>query len=114
MSGTPAPAPTPGNSVWTGVVTATIIFALALAASAWLAIPRADLCVAILPAPPGCRIVDRVPTAVAWASVVAVGWAAVAVSMLRVGRRSLGVVIAFNAALLAVAALGYRAVLYVA
>jgi hypothetical protein len=44
-----------------------------------LAVPRYDMCPAVLPAPAGCRIADRVPTATLWTAVVAVLYAASAV-----------------------------------
>ncbi len=57
---------------WLGVATATVVAGAAWAGFWWLAVPRHDLCAAILPAPAGCRSVDRVPTATLWTVIVAV------------------------------------------
>jgi hypothetical protein len=43
----------------------------------WLAIPRADVCVAVYPAPPGCPTADRVGIATVWTVIVAVVYVAV-------------------------------------
>ncbi len=97
---------------WLGAVAATVIAVAAWAGYWWLAVPRHDICAAVMPAPAGCRIADRVASATLWTALVAVLWlATVAVAFARPRGRwwPFGVGIA----VLAVAALwGYRAVLY--
>ncbi|WP_430497044.1 hypothetical protein ACQRWP_20725 [Micromonospora trifolii] len=64
---------------WLGVASATVTAATATADFWWLAVPRFDICAAVLPAPAGCRIADRVATATLWTAVVAVLYAATVV-----------------------------------
>lgn len=52
------------HSSWWPVGVSAAVFAWWLAAVAWLAIPRYDICAAIYPAPPGCGTTDRVTTGV--------------------------------------------------
>ncbi|WP_433528685.1 hypothetical protein ACQPYA_20335 [Micromonospora sp. CA-263727] len=97
---------------WLGAVAATGVAAAAWAGYWWLAVPRHDFCAAVLPAPAGCRIADRVSTATLWTAVVGVLWlATVALVVARPRGRwwPFGVGMAV---LVIVALAGYRAVLY--
>ncbi|OCI29524.1 hypothetical protein [Oerskovia enterophila] len=62
---------------WLLVAAATGVLGLSLGRIWWLAWPRAGVCLAIRPAPPGCELVDRVPVAVAWTVVLVVSSVAV-------------------------------------
>ncbi|MBQ1020912.1 hypothetical protein KBX71_23970 [Micromonospora sp. D93] len=97
---------------WLGVAAATVIAAAAAAGFWWLAVPRFDVCAAVLPARAGCRIAGRVSTATLWTAVVVVFYVAtVVVALAR--PRGRWWPLAVGIALLIVAALwGYRAVLY--
>ncbi|WP_327034419.1 hypothetical protein [Micromonospora ureilytica] len=97
---------------WLGVAAATVIAAAAAAGFWRLAVPRFDVCAAVLPARAGCRIADRVSTATLWTAVVAVLYVAtVVVALAR--PRGRWWPLAVGIAVLIVAALwGYRAVLY--
>lgn len=102
----------PRSRLWLEVGVATVIAVAASASFWWLAVPRYDLCTAILPAPAGCRIADRVPAATLWTAIVAVLYVATcAVTVTRPRDRRWPSAVAI--AVLIVAALwGYRAVLY--
>ncbi len=98
---------------WLGVAAATVIAAAAAAGFWWLAVPRFDVCAAVLPAPAGCRIADRVSTATLWTAVVAVLYVATVVVALARPPHGRWWRLAVGIAVLIVAALwGYRAVLY--
>ncbi|MBQ1028211.1 hypothetical protein [Micromonospora sp. C95] len=56
---------------WLGIAAATGVAATAWTGYWWLAVPRYDVCPAVLPAPAGCRSADRVSTATGWTAVVA-------------------------------------------
>ncbi|MEG3637017.1 hypothetical protein [Micromonospora palythoicola] len=97
---------------WLQVLAASVVAVLAWAGYWWLAVPRFDLCAAVLPAPAGCRSADRIPTATLWTVVVALLHLATVVVALTQppGRRwpfAAGVTLLAGAA-----AYGYRAVLY--
>jgi hypothetical protein len=78
----------------------------------WLAVPRADVCVAVLPAPAGCRTADRMATATLWTAVVVLLYAtATAVAFARPRGRWWPVGVAITVLIIA-ALSGYRAVLY--
>ncbi|MEU6021780.1 hypothetical protein [Micromonospora sp. NPDC047134] len=64
---------------WLAAATVTGIAAAAWAGYWWLAVPRHDICPAVLPTSAGCRIADRVPTATLWTMIVATLWSATAV-----------------------------------
>ncbi|MGC5052226.1 hypothetical protein ACLQ2S_12320 [Micromonospora sp. DT48] len=73
---------------WLGITAAVAIAAAAWVGYWWLAVPRHDLCAAVLPAPAGCRAADRVPTATTWTVVVAViALAAAGLAVVRPRRR---------------------------
>ncbi|MBB5476888.1 hypothetical protein [Micromonospora parathelypteridis] len=63
--------PARGRS-WLGVAAATVIAVAAWVGYWWLAVPRFDVCAAILPAPAGCGGAARVATATLWTAVIAV------------------------------------------
>jgi hypothetical protein len=69
---------------WLGFVTASAVAVAAWAGFWWLAVPRFDVCAAVLPAPAGCRSADRIGTAVLWSTIVAVLYVAtVALTVVR-------------------------------
>ncbi|UWP81768.1 hypothetical protein [Dactylosporangium fulvum] len=76
----------------------------------WLAVPRFNVCAAVLPAPAGCG--DRVPIATLWTAIVAVLYVATAiVAFARPHGHRWPFATAITA--LTIAALwGYRTVLY--
>ncbi|MGC4815179.1 hypothetical protein ACLQ29_32100 [Micromonospora sp. DT228] len=96
---------------WLGVTVATVTAATATVGFWWLAVPRFDVCAAVLPAPAGCQIADRVATATRWTTVVAVLYAATVVALARPRGRwwpmAVGITVLIVAALW-----GYRAVRY--
>lgn len=97
---------------WLGVAAATVIAVTAVAAFWWLAVPRYDICAAVLPARAGCRIADRVSTATLWTAVVAVLYVATVVVALARPRGRWWPLTAGIAVLIVAALWGYRAVLY--
>ncbi|MGC4863956.1 hypothetical protein ACLQ3B_00785 [Micromonospora sp. DT53] len=97
---------------WLGVAAATVIAAAATAGFWWLAVPRFDVCAAVLPAPAGCRIAARVSTATLWTAVVVVLCVTtVVVALVRPHGRWWPLAVGF-AVLIVAAFRGYRAVLY--
>ncbi|MEV6815751.1 hypothetical protein [Micromonospora sp. NPDC051296] len=97
---------------WLGLAAATVIAVAAWVGYWWLAVPRYDICAAVLPAPAGCRIADRIPTATLWTAIVAVLYLATA-ALAVVRPRGRWWPFGVGVAVLAIAALwGYRAVLY--
>ncbi|GIJ20510.1 hypothetical protein [Micromonospora lutea] len=97
---------------WLGVAAAVGVAVAAWAGYWWLAVPRYDLCAAVLPAPAGCRSADRVPAATLWTVIVmALLLATAALAVVRPGGRRWPIAVAL--AVLAVTALwGFRTVLY--
>ncbi len=97
---------------WLLLAAATVVAGAAWAWFWWLAVPRFDICRAILPAPAGCGGADRVGTAIGWSVAVAVLYVAtVTLVLLRPGGRRWPSLVAV--AVLGIAALwGARAVLY--
>jgi hypothetical protein len=97
---------------WPLLATATAVAVAAWAWFWWLAVPRFDICVAVLPAPAGCRSADRVGVATGWSVAVAVLYVAtVTLVLLRPSGRRWPSLVAM--AVLGTAALwGVRDVLY--
>ncbi|WP_146017573.1 hypothetical protein [Verrucosispora sp. ts21] len=97
---------------WLAAATATVIAVAAWAGYWWLAVPRHDICAAVLPASAGCRIADRVPTATLWTVIVAALWSATVVLAFARPRGSRLPFVAGTTVLIIAALLGYRSVLY--
>lgn len=87
------------------------MFAVWLAAVAWLSVPRHDLCIAVAPAPPGCAIADRVPTAIVGAVVMVIVLAVTARLTRKLSDRVRVGWVGF-AVVAATAVAGYRVVLF--
>ncbi|MET7666938.1 hypothetical protein [Micromonospora luteifusca] len=105
-------APPARRRSWLGVAAATVIAVAAWAVFWWLAVPRFDVCPAVLPAPAGCRGADRVGTATLWTVIIAVLLLATSAAAL-VRPRGRWWPFAVGIVVLGMAALwGLRAVLY--
>ncbi len=112
MSGTSGSGGSARVGSWLGIAAAVGVAVLAWAGYWWLAVPRYDLCAAVLPAPAGCRTADRVPTAALWTAIVAALLLATA-TLAVVRPRGRWWPFAVGMATLAVTALwGFRTVLY--
>ncbi|PZG16056.1 hypothetical protein C1I95_18440 [Micromonospora craterilacus] len=109
----PAEATAPARAgSWFAVAAATVIAVTAWAGYWWLAVPRYDICAAVLPAPAGCRIAGRIPIATLWTAIIAVLYLATA-ALAVVRPRGRWWPFVAGVAVLAIAALwGYRAVQY--
>lgn len=91
---------------------ATVIAATAAAGFWWLAVPRSAVCAAVLPAPAGCPIADRVSIATLWTVVVAMLYVATVVVALARPRGRVWPLAVGITALIVAALWGYQAVLY--
>ncbi|MFG1870443.1 hypothetical protein [Micromonospora arborensis] len=97
---------------WLGVAAASVIAVGAWVSYWWFAVPRFDVCPAVLPAPAGCGGAGRVATATWWTAIVAVLLLATAAAAL-VRPRGRWWPFAVGIVVLGMAALwGLRAVLY--
>ncbi|WP_147376162.1 hypothetical protein [Micromonospora radicis] len=68
---------------WLAVAVASAVAVLAWAGFWYLALPRADVCPAIHPAPAGCRVDERISTAWLWTIIVAALYVATVVARVR-------------------------------
>lgn len=103
-------APLSRGTGW-ALVTAAALALLFVAAYWYVAVPRALICPAIHPAPPGCGA-HRVPAAWVWTAVAALGYGALTAAGLTAGRQRPRWVWRAVVVLVLVLIVGYRSVLY--